>query len=52
MNKVARLEFKGLLFDTNMILEDELEDGRWTLPDKIDRDFYKNIPSLLRIMVL
>jgi hypothetical protein len=39
MNRVAFLEFVGLVvvFDTSgMILEDELEDGRWTSLDKID----------------
>ena len=45
MNKVALLEFMGLVFDTGMILEDELEDGRRTLLDKIDRDSYENMPT-------
>ena len=41
MNKAAFkfLEFMGLVFDTSMILEDELEDGRRTSLDKIDRYF-------------
>ena len=30
-----------------MILEDELEDGRRAPLDKIDRDFYETISSLL-----
>jgi hypothetical protein len=48
MNKVAFLEFVGLVFDTGIILEDELEDGRRTSLDKIDRYFYETISSLLR----
>ena len=40
MNKVALLEFVGLVFDTSMILEDKLEYGRWTSLDKIDEYVY------------
>jgi len=41
MNRVALLELVGLVFDTGMILEDKLEDGRWTSLDKIDRYFFQ-----------
>jgi hypothetical protein len=48
-NRVTLLEFVGLVFDADMILEDELKDGRWTVLDKIDKYFYENtISSLLR----
>ena len=46
MNKVAMLEFVGLVFDTGIILEDELEDGRRASLDKIDKYFYETISSL------
>ena len=46
MNKVAMLEFIGLVFDTGIILDDELEDGRRTSLDKIDKYFYETISSL------
>jgi hypothetical protein len=39
MNKVAFLEFVGLVFDTGVIPEDELEDGLRAGLDKIDRYF-------------
>jgi hypothetical protein len=42
-DKVAFLELVGLVFDTGIILEDELEDGRRTPLDKIDRYFYESI---------
>jgi hypothetical protein len=48
MNKVASLEFAGLVFGTSFILEDNLEDGRRTSLDKVDKYFYKTISSLLR----
>ena len=48
MNKVALLEFVGLVFDTGIILEDELDGRRRTPLDKIDRYFYENISNLLR----
>jgi hypothetical protein len=41
MNKVAFLEFAGLVFDTCFILEDKLEDGRRTSLDKVDKYFYE-----------
>ena len=41
------LEFMGLVFDTGIILEDKLEDGRRTLLDKIDRYFYETISNVL-----
>ena len=44
MNNVAMLEFVGLVFDTGIILEDELEDGRRTSLDK--KYFYESISSL------
>ena len=50
MNEVALLELVGLVFDTVMILEDNLkfEDGRWTCLDKFDRYFCETIMSLRR----
>ena len=48
MKRVAFFEFAGLVFDSGMILEDELEGGRRTPLDKIDRDFYDIISSLLK----
>ena len=47
MNEVALLEFMRLVFDTGIILEDKLEDGRRTLLDKIDRYFYETISNVL-----
>ena len=47
MNKVALLEFMGFVFDTGMILENELEDGRRTPLDKIDRYFWETRSNLL-----
>ena len=47
MNKVALLEFMGLVFDIGMILEDELEDGRRRSLDKNDEYFYETISSVL-----
>ena len=47
MNEVALLEFMGLVFDTGIILEDKLEDGRRALLDKIDRYFYETISNVL-----
>lgn len=45
MNKVASLEFAGLMFDTCFIPEGEpeLEVGRWTSLDKIDKYFYEKL---------
>jgi len=48
MNKNAFLEFVGLVFDTSIVLENELEVGRRTSLDKIDKYFYATISSLLR----
>ena len=48
MNKVALLEFVGFMFDSGIILEDELEVGCRTSLDKIDKYFYETISSLLR----
>jgi hypothetical protein len=42
------LELAGLLFVTNIILEDELEDGRRTSLDKMERYFYATILSVFR----
>ena len=47
MNKVVFLEFMGPVFDAGMILEDELEVGRRTSVDKIDRYFYETVSSVL-----
>ena len=51
MNKVALLEFVRLVFNTSIILDDKLEDGRRTSLDKIDIYFYKTISSVLRVMI-
>ena len=54
LNRVAFkfLEFMGLVLDTGMILEDELEDVRRKSKrkslNKIDRYFYETISSVLR----
>jgi hypothetical protein len=48
MNTIAFLEFVGLVFDTDLVLENELEDGRRTSLDKIDKYFYENVWGLLR----
>ena len=48
MNKVASLEFVGLVFDTSIILDDKLEDGCRASLDKIDKYFYETISNLLR----
>ena len=42
VKKVALLEFVGLVFDTGIILEDELEVRGPTPLDKMDRYFYEN----------
>ena len=47
-NKVTFFEIIGLLFDTSMIFEDELEVGPRTPLNKIDKYFYKTSSSLLR----
>ena len=47
-NKVAFLEFVGLVFDAAIVLQDELEDGCRTSLDKIDRYFYETISRMLR----
>jgi hypothetical protein len=36
MDEVPFLEPAGLEFDTGFVLENELEDGRWTSHDKFD----------------
>ena len=48
MNRVAWLEFAGLVFDTGIILEDELEGVRRTSLDKIHRYFYEALLTLLK----
>ena len=47
-NRVALLEFVGLVFDAGIVFQDELKDGRRTSVDKIDRYFYETILCLLR----
>lgn len=48
MNEIDFLEFVRFVFDSSMILEDELEDVRRTPLDKIDKYFYETISSLPR----
>ena len=48
MNNVAFLEFVGLVFDSSIILEDELEDVRRTSLGKINKYFYETKSRLLR----
>jgi hypothetical protein len=48
MNKVILLENFGSLFDTSIVLEDELEDGHRTSLDKTDGYFYAAISIVLR----
>ena len=49
-DKVALLEFVGLVFDTGTILEDELEVGLWTSLHKMDRYFYETIVYIVSVM--
>ena len=49
-DKVAFLEFVGLVFDTDTILEDKLEVGLWTSLHKMDRYFYENIVYFMTVM--
>jgi hypothetical protein len=55
MNTIDVLEFVGLVFDTDFVLENELEDRRRTCLDKIDKYFYENILEIygvcLEVMV-
>ena len=46
-DKVAFLEFVGLVFDTANILEDDLKVGLRTSLHKVDRYFYEIISCLL-----
>ena len=48
MNKGALLKFVGLVFDTGIVLENELEVECRTFLDEIYRYFYATISSLLR----
>lgn len=41
MNRDTFLEFIGLVFDTGIVLENELEIGRRTCLDKVDKDFFQ-----------
>jgi hypothetical protein len=47
INRVIFFEFAGLLFDTSAVLENELEVGGRAFLEKIDRDIYVAIVSLL-----
>ncbi len=47
-NKGAFLEFVGLVFDTRIVLENELEVERRTTLDEVDKYFYGIILSPLR----
>ena len=49
-DKVAFLEFVGLVFDTSIILEDKLEIGLRTSLHKIDRYFYETIVYIVSVM--
>ena len=49
-DKVAILDFIGLVFDTSIILEDKLEVGLRPSLHKIDRYFYENIVSIEYVM--
>ena len=48
MNKNVILKFARLVFDSSVILEDELEVGCRTSLDKFDKYFYETILRLLR----
>ena len=48
MNKVAILEFVGLVFDTSFIFKDELEDRRRMSLITINKYFYEPISSLFQ----
>ena len=50
-NRVSFLEFVRLMFDTGIVFEDELKDGRRTSL-KSNKYFYKTISRLLRMMVV
>ena len=45
INKLTLLEFVGLVFDTGVIHEDELEGEHRTALNKIDRYFYETIST-------
>ena len=47
MNKVVFLKLVGLVYVGMILLQDELEDGRRTSLDKLDKYFYESILSLL-----
>ena len=47
MNKVVFLKLIGLVYVGMIVLQDELEDGRRTSLDKLDKYFYESILSLL-----
>ena len=47
IQKAASLEFSAA-FDANFVFEDELEVGRWTFLNKVDRHLYENICGLLQ----
>ena len=49
-DKVAFLEFVGLVSDTDIILEDKLEVELWTSLHKMDRYFYETIVYLMSVM--
>ena len=49
-DKVAFLEFVGLVFDTSIILEDKLEVGLWTSHHKNDRYLYEAIVYIVSVM--
>jgi hypothetical protein len=48
MNEIEFLENFGRLYDTSTILEDELDGGRRTSLDKMNRYFYATILTMLR----
>ena len=48
MNKAAFFELVGPVHTAGVVLQNELEDGRRTCLDKIDKYFYEAISSLVR----
>ena len=47
VNRNTFFEFAGLVFDTGIVFENELEVGRRASFDEIDRDIYGTVVSLI-----